>query len=139
MFKFRITNFNMEKELAVSLKSIFGVGWFKSNKIIYYIGFSSSFLLEDLNFYYRDILFYYLESFVMSTARIERFIELRIKKYKDLATYKGNRHELNLPVHGQRTRTNASTQRSKRRKIDELLKLNARTEYSSSRGKKGNN
>ncbi len=45
----------------------------------------------------------------MSKARIDRFIGLRIKKLKDLLTYKGIRHSLNLPVHGQRTRTNAST------------------------------
>lgn len=56
----------------------------------------------------------------MSIARIDRYVELRIKKLKDLDTYKGNRHHLNLPVHGQRTRTNASTQRSKRRKLEEL-------------------
>ena len=63
----------------------------------------------------------------MSSARIDRYINLRIKRLKDLLTYKGIRHNLNLPVHGQRTRTNANTQRSKRRKIEELNNFNEKS------------
>lgn len=62
----------------------------------------------------------------MSVARIDRYTGLRIKRLKDLLTYKGNRHTLNLPVHGQRTRTNANTQRSKRRKLEAFLKESGR-------------
>jgi small subunit ribosomal protein S13 len=90
------------------------------------LGISFPFFLDDLNHYYKDISSLYLEMFVMSLARIDRYISLRIKRLKDLSTYRGNRHSLNLPVHGQRTRTNANTQRSKRRKLEELNKLNAR-------------
>lgn len=60
----------------------------------------------------------------MSYAHIDRYITLNIKKLKDLSTYRGIRHQACLPVHGQRTRTNANTQRSKRRKVEELKKLN---------------
>lgn len=87
------------------------------------MGISSPFFLDDLNLYYKDLLFFYLEDYVLSIARIDRYVDLRIKKIKDLQTYRGNRHHLNLPVHGQRTRTNANTQRSKRRKLEESLKL----------------
>jgi small subunit ribosomal protein S13 len=79
-------------------------------------------LAGDLNTYYKDILFYYLEFFIMSQAYIDRYITLNIKKLIDLYTYKGIRHQACLPVHGQRTRTNANTQRSKRRKIETLKK-----------------
>jgi small subunit ribosomal protein S13 len=60
----------------------------------------------------------------MSYAYIERYITLNIKKLIDLSVYRGIRHQACLPVHGQRTRTNANTQRSKRRKIEELKKIN---------------
>lgn len=36
----------------------------------------------------------------------------------DIESYKGARHKMTLPCHGQRTRTNANTQRSKRIRID---------------------
>lgn len=124
MYKFRTTNLHLNKQLNITLKSIYGMGFFKSNYILSILGISISFFLDDLNTYYKDILFFYLESYIMSVARIERFVSLRIKRLKDLLTYKGIRHNLNLPVHGQRTRTNANTQRSKRRKIEDLIKLN---------------
>ena len=71
--------------------------------------------------------FFYLENFVMSIACINRYNDLRVKKWIDLNTYKGIRHELFLPVHGQRTRTNANTQRRKRRLISELDQINAKS------------
>jgi small subunit ribosomal protein S13 len=124
MYKFRVTNLYLNKDLSVALKSIYGLGWYKTNYILALFGISYHFPLDNLNNYYKDILFFYLEAFVMSVARIDRYTTLRIKKLKDLLTYKGIRHNLNLPVHGQRTRTNASTQRSKRRKLEELNRLN---------------
>lgn len=46
--------------------------------------------------------------------RIKRFVELDISNLVNISSYKGIRHNLCLPVNGQRTRTNARTQRSKR-------------------------
>lgn len=44
---------------------------------------------------------------VISDVRVKRVIELNILKLKSSGSYKGERHRLNLPVRGQRTRTNA--------------------------------
>ncbi len=127
MYKFRITNLNLNKELSVALTFIFGLGWHKVNYILARLGICYPFFVDELNNYYKDILFFYLENFVISVARINRYNNLRIKKLQDLLTYKGYRHTFHLPVHGQRTRTNANTQRSKRRLIENLEKLNAKT------------
>jgi len=86
------------------------------------LGISNLFFVNELNEYYKDILFFYLESFIISAARIDRYNTLAVKKLSDISAYRGIRHNLNLPVHGQRTRTNANTQRSKRRKLEELNK-----------------
>lgn len=123
MYKFRVNNLNLNKELSVALKSIYGLGWYKVNFILARLGISNLFFVDELNEYYKDILFFYLEFFIISIARIDRYISLAIKKLIDLGTYKGMRHKLNLPVHGQRTRTNANTQRSKRRKLEEIQKF----------------
>lgn len=121
MFKFRMTILNLNKGLSIVLNYIYGLGWYKINYLLSRLGISNFFLASDLNLYYKDILFYYLEFFIMSYAHIDRYITLSIKKLIDLSTYRGLRHQACLPVHGQRTRTNANTQRSKRRKI-EILK-----------------
>jgi len=79
------------------------------------MGFACPFFLNNLNFYFKEVLFYYLDLALESIAINKRFIFLKIKELIDLKTYRGIRHEKDLPVHGQRTRTNANTQRSKRR------------------------
>ena len=122
MYKFRVTNLYLNKELSVALKSIYGLGWHKVNFILARLGISNLFFVNELNEYYKDILFFYLESFIVSSARIDRYNTLAVKKLSDIGTYRGIRHDLHLPVHGQRTRTNANTQRSKRRKAEELNK-----------------
>ncbi len=127
MYKFRVTNLPLNKELAVALKAIDGLGWHKINLILSRLGISNFIFVDNLNLYYKDLLFFYLENFVMSIACINRYNDLRIKKLIDLNTYKGIRHELFLPVHGQRTRTNANTQRSKRRLISEIDEIHAKS------------
>jgi ribosomal protein S13 len=66
MYKFRVTNLHLNKELSIALKSIYGIGFYKSNFILALLGISSPFFLDRLNTYYKDILFFYLETFVMS-------------------------------------------------------------------------
>ena len=55
-----------------------------------------------------------LKATVISSARISRIVLVNINKLIDNETYRGIRHKLNLPTRGQRTRTNARTQKAKR-------------------------
>jgi small subunit ribosomal protein S13 len=48
---------------------------------------------------------------------LRREVTLNIKRYVDLGTYRGLRHRKNLPVHGQRTHTNARTRKGPRRTV----------------------
>jgi small subunit ribosomal protein S13 len=48
---------------------------------------------------------------------LRRDIALNIKRHMDLGTYRGLRHRRNLPVHGQRTHSNARTRKGPRRAI----------------------
>lgn len=45
---------------------------------------------------------------------LHRVVANNIKRLKDVGTYRGLRHKMNLPSRGQRTRTNARTRRGKR-------------------------
>ena len=79
------------------------------------MGIGYPFFLQNINSYYFSILSFLLKGFVVSDVRIKRRINMSINKLVDNGSYIGMRHSLTLPVHGQRTRSNANTQRSKRR------------------------
>jgi len=123
MYKFRTTVLNVNKELSVSLKLIYGLGWYKVNYILSRLGISNIFFLNSLNIYYKDILFFYLGKMVLSKIRLKRDIKKRINLFIDLNIYKGYRHSLGLPVHGQRTRSNANTQRNHKIFIEKKEKI----------------
>merc|ERR1712227_988320 len=46
-----------------------------------------------------------------------RFYAINIKRLKDIGSYRGRRHIAGLPVHGQRTKTNARTRKGKRKTV----------------------
>lgn len=52
-----------------------------------------------------------LKNLSLSEVRLERLVRTNIKNLIDINSYAGARHSLNLPVRGQRTRTNAGTMR----------------------------
>lgn len=70
--------------------------------------------MPNLNSYQFSLLFLLLKGYVISDVRIKRRINTNINLMINNGSYTGIRHKLSLPVRGQRTRTNANTQRSKR-------------------------
>jgi small subunit ribosomal protein S13 len=48
---------------------------------------------------------------------LRREVQTNIRRLIDIGCYRGLRHRRNLPVHGQRTRTNARTRRGARRTV----------------------
>jgi len=117
MFLFRDLTLNDNKEIRASLHIIFGVNWYKSNVLLSKMGIGYPFFLQNINSYYFSILSFLLKGFIVSEVRIRRRINISISKWVDNGSYIGMRHSSTLPVHGQRTRSNANTQRSKRIRI----------------------
>jgi len=111
MLAYKQVNFNIEKEIRSNLKSIYGIGWFKSTYIAARLGFFYPLYNRSLNFYNFLLLSFVLDFFTWLEVRIKRVIHQNIKKAYDINSYKGLRHKDGLPVRGQRTRTNASTKK----------------------------
>jgi small subunit ribosomal protein S13 len=114
MFLFRDTTLPEKKEIRSALKKIYGVGWFKAKNITSLIGLKSPYNINNLNYYNINIILFLLKGFVLSDTKIKRIIENNITKLITIASYRGTRHLMTLPVRGQRTRTNSGTQRRKR-------------------------
>lgn len=117
MFLFRDTTLPEKKEIRYSLKKIYGVGFYKADLIANLIGLKFPFFISNLNFYNINIILFLLKGLVLSDTRIKRIIENNIGRLITTSSYRGVRHQMALPVRGQRTRTNAGTQRSKRNKV----------------------
>jgi len=122
MFLFRDVELKTNTEIRISLIKIYGVGWSKALRVCAMAGFAFPYKFNKINLYQFNIVIFLLKLLILSDARIKRQVNINIGRLIDNGSYKGLRHKLCLPVHGQRTRTNASTQRTKRIKRISFLR-----------------
>jgi len=105
------------KRIEIGLTYIYGIGISRSKKILKKINIQPNILIKDLKdeqiISIREILNneYQLE------GDLKRLEHLNIKRLMEIGSYRGRRHRLNLPVQGQRTRTNARTRRGGKKTI----------------------
>jgi small subunit ribosomal protein S13 len=103
------------KHLKYALTSIYGIGISTSEKILRKVGFDSkiqeTLKAEDLSDNEISILRKILEEEYQLENDLRRFQALNIKRLIETGSIRGRRHRANLPVRGQRTRTNARTRK----------------------------
>ncbi|XBC41015.1 MAG: 30S ribosomal protein S13 [Buchnera aphidicola (Nurudea yanoniella)] len=96
--------------------SIYGVGKKRSKLICGSSGISENIKICNLTESQIDILRIEVSKFIVE-GDLRREVNLNIKRLVDLNCYRGLRHRKNLPVHGQRTKTNARTRKGFRKLI----------------------
>ena len=105
------------KRMEMALTYIFGVGPFLAKKILNQAKVSLDTRSQDLTeedvARIRDVL----EESIKVEGDLRREVSLNIKRLMDLGCYRGLRHRKGLPVHGQRTHSNARTRRKKRKSV----------------------
>lgn len=106
-----------EKRLEVALTYIFGVGRSRANATLAAAGVDPNKRARDLT----DDELVRLREFLEGNYRIEgdlkREIAADIRRKVEIGNYQGIRHRRNLPVRGQRTRTNARTRKGPKRTV----------------------
>ena len=110
-----------EKRIEAALPYIFGIGSTLARKIIVACSLDSNkrtknLTEEEVNKLAREIEKYKVE------GDLRREIQENIKRLQEIGSYRGIRHNKNLPVRGQRTRVNARTKRGKRITIGTVRK-----------------
>lgn len=115
-----------DKRVEISLTYIFGVGLTTSRKVLAAAGVDPDTRVKDLT----DEQVNRLREFIDRNIRVEgdlrREVALNIKRLQEIGCYRGVRHRRNLPVRGQRTRTNARTRRGARRTVGGRRKATAK-------------
>ena len=106
-----------DKRVAIALRYIYGIGASAADKIIARTGVSPDTRVNKLT----DDEVARLRDEIESNYRVEGTlrgeVQMNIKRLIDIGSYRGLRHRRNLPVRGQRTRTNARTRKGPRRGI----------------------
>ena len=107
-----------EKRVEIGLTYIYGIGRTKSNEILKASGVNPDTRVKDLT---EDDVIKIREVIDKNGYKVEgdlrRETALNIKRLMEIGCYRGLRHRKNLPVRGQRTKTNARTRKGPRKLV----------------------
>ena len=115
----RIAGVDLPKDrpIGVALQRIYGIGIPSSQRILAASGTDPGTRVKDLN----EDQVARIRDLIDKQYRVEgdlrRDVQSDIKRLIEISCYRGTRHRMRLPVHGQRTRTNARTKRGPRKTV----------------------
>ena len=106
-----------DKPIWVALQSIYGIGTTSSQRIMAAAGIDPGLRVKELSEeqvgQIRDVI----DKQYKVEGDLRREVQSNIRRLIEISCYRGTRHRLRLPVHGQRTRTNARTKRGPRKTV----------------------
>jgi small subunit ribosomal protein S13 len=106
-----------EKRVEIALTYVFGIGLTTSRKILTATHISPDIRAKDLSEEDTNRLREFVDRNVKVEGDLRREVDMNIKRLIEIGCYRGTRHRRNLPVHGQRTRTNARTRRGPKKTV----------------------
>lgn len=106
-----------DKRLEVALTYIYGVGRTRAKETLEATGVSPDLRVRDLGDEELVKLRDYLETNFKVEGDLRREVAADIRRKVEIGCYQGLRHRRGLPVHGQRTKTNARTRKGPKRTV----------------------
>ena len=110
-----------EKRVEVGLTYIYGIGLSSSQKILKAAGVNPDTRVKDLTDDEVTAIRKAMEGYKVE-GDLRREVALNIKRLTEIGCYRGIRHRRNLPVRGQRTKTNARTRKGPRKLVSKSKK-----------------
>jgi small subunit ribosomal protein S13 len=105
------------KRVEVGLTYIYGIGPNRSQEILQATRVNPDVRIRDLTDADVALLRDYIGQHFKVEGDLRREVQLNIKRLIEIGSYRGLRHRRNLPVRGQRTRTNARTRKGPKRTV----------------------
>lgn len=105
------------KRVEIGLRYIYGIGPTRSSEILAATGVNPDTRIKDLTDAETALLRDYIGQKFKVEGDLRREVQLNIKRLIEIGSYRGLRHRRNLPVHGQRTRTNARTRKGPKKTV----------------------
>jgi small subunit ribosomal protein S13 len=105
-----------DKRVEVSLTYIYGIGRKSSQGILTETGINPDVRVKDLSETEVTQLRQAVEGYTVE-GDLRREVSMNIKRLTEIGCYRGLRHRRHLPVHGQRTKTNARTRKGPKKTV----------------------
>jgi small subunit ribosomal protein S13 len=106
-----------EKRVEISLTYIFGIGLPTSQKVLVQANVNPDTRVRDLTDEQVNRLREIIDRRYTVEGDLRRETAMNIKRLTEIGSYRGLRHRRNLPVRGQRTKTNARQRRGPKRTV----------------------
>ena len=106
-----------EKRIEVALTYIYGIGPARAAKVLETTGINPDTRVKDLTEEQEGLLRDAIEHNYIIEGDLRRETAMNIKRLNEIGCYRGLRHRRGLPVHGQRTKTNARTRKGPKKTI----------------------
>ena len=106
-----------EKRIEVGLTYIHGIGRVTSRQVLKATGVGLDTRVRDLTEDQVADLRDYIGQHLTVEGDLRREVQMNIKRLVEIGCYRGLRHRRNLPVRGQRTRTNARTRKGPKKTV----------------------
>ena len=105
------------KRIEIALTYIYGIGRARAKEVLAATKVNPDTRVKDLT----DEEIARLREFIGANYKVEgdlrREVQMNIKRLIEIGSYRGLRHRMGLPVHGQRTRTNARTRKGPKKTV----------------------
>ena len=102
-----------EKQVHIGLTYIYGIGPKHARDILAAANVEPTTRVKDLTEAEEQRIREIIDTNYTVEGDLQRLVTNNIKRLKDINAYRGLRHKAGLPVHGQRTRTNARTRKGR--------------------------
>ena len=106
-----------DKRIEVALTYIYGIGPARAAKVLEMTGIDADIRVKDLTEDQESLLREAIEQHYTIEGDLRREVAMNIKRLNEIGCYRGLRHRRGLPVHGQRTKTNARTRKGPKKTI----------------------
>jgi small subunit ribosomal protein S13 len=120
----RIAGVNLprEKRVEIGLTYIFGIGRSTSQSVLSSLDIDRDTKVRDLTEDEVSKLRGYIDQNLMVEGDLRRERSQNVKRLMEIGCYRGLRHRRGLPVHGQRTKTNARTRKGPKKTVGKQRK-----------------
>jgi small subunit ribosomal protein S13 len=106
-----------DKRVEIALTYIYGVGRTRSVQVLTETNIDKNIRVKDLTDDQLIALRDYIDANLKVEGDLRREVQGDIRRKVELGSYQGIRHRRGLPVHGQRTKTNARTRKGPKRTV----------------------
>ncbi|PIP15177.1 30S ribosomal protein S13 [Candidatus Roizmanbacteria bacterium CG22_combo_CG10-13_8_21_14_all_35_9] len=111
-----------DKRIEYALTLLYGIGWKNVKDILKTANISPNKKVKEVKEEEFKKITEIIEKNYQVEGDLREAVTSNIKRLKEIGSYRGLRHVRNLPVRGQRTRSNARTKRGKRKTVGALKK-----------------